>query len=159
MTFFVRAIVLVADIVAVVQFSQSVFGPQTRWKGGGFGMYTEPHPYRRFAWLILTDETGQEYRQRIWPLPREIRDAASASADGALEDLKHLETLAYRRAASGDVALDQAILDAARKIPWQANGDSLTPGSGEPVSETQSRIEVYEVAYDIGAGVIQSVPK
>jgi hypothetical protein len=42
-------------VVASVQLARVSFGGQTRWRGGGFGMYSEFHPNRNQIWLRALD--------------------------------------------------------------------------------------------------------
>jgi hypothetical protein len=52
---------LPAIIIAVAgfQFYQSKYHQLSRWKGGGFGMYSEVHPDRRQIWVITHDSSFQ----------------------------------------------------------------------------------------------------
>jgi hypothetical protein len=42
--------------VASVQLARVSFGGQSRWRGGGFGMYSEFHPNRNQIWLRALDQ-------------------------------------------------------------------------------------------------------
>ena len=52
----VRAIWLLAAVVAVVQMGVVRWVGATRWKLGGFGMYSEAHPNQRV--LVVRDAAG-----------------------------------------------------------------------------------------------------
>ncbi|MEM9061709.1 MAG: hypothetical protein AAGD13_14710 [Pseudomonadota bacterium] len=156
----VGAVIALAVAIAAFQFAQSVFGDQTRWKGGGFGMYTEPHPNSRVAWLILTDRDGTEYRQRLWRTPSSYREQADRQPAEINEAMYGLAELAYRRAGSGDTALDAAMFATADKIPWQAGPDGhLVVEGGTPLEPVSARVEIYELRFDIHDGVIRAVAK
>ena len=47
---------IIVFIVAIFQFIQTRNG-LTRWKGGGFGMYTELNYPHREVWIVLPDTT------------------------------------------------------------------------------------------------------
>jgi hypothetical protein len=56
--------------VASVQLARVSFGGQSRWRGGGFGMYSEFHPNQNQVWLRALDQPAAPPRR----LPDE-RDA------------------------------------------------------------------------------------
>lgn len=154
----IRGIVVIAVLVVAVQFSQSIFGQQTRWKGGGFGMYTEPHPSRRITWLVATDSAGAEHRVRLWPVTSVIRKEREAQAPDLRQRLRALEILANRRATSADSGLDGRLLTEALAMPWMRAADgSLALTGGTPLDAEAARIEIYEIRYAIGDGVIRAV--
>lgn len=65
-------LVLIPVVVALSQLYFSNFSDLTRWKGGGFGMYTDPHPnLSRFVWLEGTGDTSQ-VALRLFPLDTRI---------------------------------------------------------------------------------------
>jgi len=46
---------------------------QTRWKGGGFGMYADPHPNSyRVVWLVGETEDGEEAAFSLDPFDRRV---------------------------------------------------------------------------------------
>jgi hypothetical protein len=49
--------------VAAFQFYQVYYHQLSRWKGGGFGMYSEVHPLWRQVWIISDDSTFQVKKQ------------------------------------------------------------------------------------------------
>ena len=53
-TFFKWLLISVPISVAVWQLYQSNFSNLTRWKGGGFGMYTDIHINHRCIWIEIT---------------------------------------------------------------------------------------------------------
>jgi hypothetical protein len=84
---------LPAIIIAVAgfQFYQSNYHQLSRWKGGGFGMYSEVHPDRRQIWVITHDSSFQvniqsklyaaAYRLKIKPDKKNTIAFASKAAN------------------------------------------------------------------------------
>src|SRR5688572_14045580 len=44
--------------IASTQLGRVFFSGQSRWRGGGFGMYSEFHPNLTQVWLVERDPTG-----------------------------------------------------------------------------------------------------
>ena len=56
------AVFALVTLVALAQIVLSTSTTFSRWKGGGFGMYSEPHPYSaRSLWVQLRDANGATY--------------------------------------------------------------------------------------------------
>ena len=54
-------VVVVPILVALLHLVMIQSSSQTRWKGGGFGMYADPHPNSyRVVWLVGKDEDGED---------------------------------------------------------------------------------------------------
>ena len=49
--------------VASVQLARVAFSGQSRWRGGGFGMYSEFHPNRNQIWLRALDQPAAPPRR------------------------------------------------------------------------------------------------
>jgi len=78
--------------VAALSLYRSQTSDLHRWKGGGFGMYTDPHPSRRMMW-IEGEIAGEHTAFRVYPI--DWRMAISGMRDSDLRrDLFHLEDLA-----------------------------------------------------------------
>ena len=62
-------VLLIPLVIAVIQLYYSNFDNLSAWRGGGFGMYTEPHPvhYRTAFICFDNDDTGSESCLRIYP--------------------------------------------------------------------------------------------
>ena len=77
--------------VAAFQFYQHHYHQLSRWKGGGFGMYSEVHPDRRQIWVITRDSSFQinnksklyaaAYRLKIKPNKKNTMAFALKTAD------------------------------------------------------------------------------
>lgn len=63
------AILLSAGAVAGLQAVLASTTALSRWKGGGFGMYTDPHPYQsRVVWLVpRNDGAALHEALRLYP--------------------------------------------------------------------------------------------
>lgn len=53
-------------LVIVAQMCFSQFSTLNRWKGGGFGMYTSPHPQERSILMEARSENGAVYK-KVYP--------------------------------------------------------------------------------------------
>jgi hypothetical protein len=58
--------------VAIVQIFLVQGSDLNRWKGGGFGMYSDPHSFQRFVWVRGLGE-GEERAIRVFPLDKRLR--------------------------------------------------------------------------------------
>ncbi|MCU0389014.1 MAG: hypothetical protein MUE71_10445 [Chitinophagaceae bacterium] len=82
-------------LVFAAQFYQVHYHRLSRWKGGGFGMYSEVHPKHRQVWLdidgkktnILMDSATPKVLQQkafylpIQPSPEKLKAFASLAAE------------------------------------------------------------------------------
>jgi hypothetical protein len=71
------AIFATVTVVALVQVVLSTSTTFSRWKGGGFGMYSEPHPLgSRCLWVELRDPNGST-SLRLSPIDSGLDSALS----------------------------------------------------------------------------------
>jgi hypothetical protein len=67
-------VVAVPILVALLHLVMIQSSSQTRWKGGGFGMYADPHPNSyRVVWLIGEDEDGEDVAFSLDPFDDRVR--------------------------------------------------------------------------------------
>ncbi len=66
------ALFVVPLLIAANQIFRSNFSDLTRWKGGGFGMYTEMYPENRSVWLI-SESRDTTLVTKIYPITLEQR--------------------------------------------------------------------------------------
>lgn len=60
-------------LVALLHLVMIESSSQTRWKGGGFGMYADPHPNSyRVVWLVGKSEDGEEAAFSLDPFDRRV---------------------------------------------------------------------------------------
>jgi hypothetical protein len=65
--------VSVPILVALLHLVMIQSSSQTRWKGGGFGMYADPHPNSyRVVWLVGETEDGEEAAFSLDPFDRRV---------------------------------------------------------------------------------------
>jgi hypothetical protein len=66
-------VVGVPILVALLHLVMIQSSSQTRWKGGGFGMYADPHPNSyRVVWLVGEDEDGEETAFSLDPFDERV---------------------------------------------------------------------------------------
>jgi len=66
-------VVSVPILVALLHLVMIQSSSQTRWKGGGFGMYADPHPNSyRVVWLVGETEDGEEAAFSLDPFDRRV---------------------------------------------------------------------------------------
>ena len=67
-------VVGVPILVALLHLVMIQSSSQTRWKGGGFGMYADPHPNSyRVVWLVGEDEDGEDVAFSLDPFDDRVR--------------------------------------------------------------------------------------
>ena len=123
----------------------------TPWKGGGFGMYTEPHSNSRAVWVLLdgVDENGDEKTAelRLYPKTRAFRNwqsNASVAGSGVLERLYvSAESIRFYPRESNASKL----LDRADRILWptQITG-GVSPREGRSFAPEDIQILVLETS-------------
>ena len=60
-------------LIALLHLVMIQSSSQTRWKGGGFGMYADPHPNSyRVVWLVGESEDGEEAAFSLEPFDRRV---------------------------------------------------------------------------------------
>ena len=84
-----------AWFVALLQLYFVSAADLTRWRGGGFGMYSDPHPnLARRVWLVGQGQ-GRELAVRLWPLDERLKEAAEENWRFR-ESLERLQKVAGR---------------------------------------------------------------
>ncbi|GMG85267.1 hypothetical protein LNKW23_44850 [Paralimibaculum aggregatum] len=129
----VSALMLAAALIGGAQYYQSHFDLLTPWKGGGYGMYTEPHPNYRSVWAL---GAGGEGAAAVRLFPRPAGDLA-ALAGGVIPRDRQIAIL--RQAAY------------LRFFPRAAEAARLQALIGAP-----TRIEVHELRLSVAHGEIRT---
>lgn len=149
----VLATLLVVLVVVNVslQFYTHKTTALTPWKGGGFGMYTEPHADSRTVWLEM--RSGDQLAQmRLYPENKIIadwQDGISLKGGQFLEGItnKAAELRFYPRTKEAE-----EIINLASRTAWL---DDLTggvqPEVGNAFLPSNMRIVVYENIQDMTA--------
>jgi len=152
----VLAALLTLVVIANVgwQFYSHKTTTLTPWKGGGFGMYTAPHPDTRSVWLEMDGVTDRA-QMRIYPRNRDLHDwidGVSLRGGAVLRDIS-LKGASMRYFPRDDTA--KALISQAARIGWL---DSFTggvaPKSGKTFAPQDMRIVVYETVYDAHAKTV-----
>lgn len=145
----VQALVAVAICIAVVQFGLARFGSQSSWKGGGFGMYTEPHPQNRKVWAVLSSG-GRDYPVLLWPVTEALRDPHRDLPAEVTAPLQAAVDAAYEVSTSARAGASAELARIAGEIDWtlgEHGAPVLAGGRDLPVDAV--RVEVHELHYDI----------
>ena len=112
-----RVLVAGAFCVALLQITLSLSGGLTRWKGGGFGMYTEPHPSKRRVWLTLTTDDGI-HPVMLFPIAKPLLAVDRQEHKADLKRIGEANRLAGRLATSGDFQLVEKIIGLVKDLNW-----------------------------------------
>nr|WP_323776592.1 hypothetical protein [Amylibacter sp.] len=128
--------------------------PLLAWKGGGFGMYTEPHAEDRAVWLHLEGKDGTAFVQ-LWPeTPAfvEWREAARVSGGAYLAALtKNAERFRFY---PRDVQAARLINQLSR-VRWpEALIGQVTPESDSVFKPDRLTLEVYENRFDLESNTV-----
>lgn len=150
----VYALIAVVAIITLAQLVHSNTSALSSWKGGGFGMYTDPHPTRRVVWLGLESADGAWPVKLMLPAERLYKTRAGLGAedrrafDAALLLAREMRT--YPRDA-----LAANLAEQLRRLEWRLSGTGeVGLVEGAPLAVERFRLEVYELRTDIQAGSI-----
>lgn len=142
--------VLVAGNVVLQAYTHKTT-PLLAWKGGGFGMYTEPHAEDRSVWLTFQGAEGTA-SVRVWP---ETADYTAWRDKGGLRGAAFLNTITdqaerfryYPRSGQAE-----SLIGLAARLRWPENmvGD-VKPTAGKAFQRNDITVTVYENRYDVQA--------
>jgi hypothetical protein len=151
------AVVLVVLVVANVcfQFYTHKTTALTPWKGGGFGMYTEPHADGRTVWLEMQGASSV-VQMRVYPENEIIRawiDGVSLGGGKALSTISN--QAAGLRHFPNEKKANELVQSAAR-IGWldQITG-GVKPKDGATFKPEDIRVIVYENLQDMNAAKLK----
>ena len=153
------ATMLICLIIAnvIFQFFTHKTTALTAWKGGGFGMYTAPHPDGRTVWLELQG-LGGSVEIRVYPENEELRSWINGVSLQGGAALRTITTQAKSLRHYPDEKKATALIDSVARIKWL---DSFTKGVTPKESQTfkpeDIHIRVYEKVQDMQSGVIKRV--
>lgn len=125
--------------------------PLLAWKGGGFGMYTEPHAEDRSVWLTFKGADGTA-SVRVWP---ETPNYIAWRDKGGLRGTAFLNTITYQaerlryypRAGQAD-----ALIVLAARLRWpESMIGGVKPVEGKGFKANNISITVFENRYDVKA--------
>jgi hypothetical protein len=149
--------ILVAANVLIQAYTHKTT-PLLAWKGGGFGMYTEPHAEDRSVWLTFrgAEETATV---RLWP---ETPEFAAWQAKAGLRGTAFLSSIRYSaervRYFPRSGQADELVSLAAR-VKWPENlVGELKPAEGKVFKRNDITLTVFENRYDVKAQKVIRTP-
>ena len=131
--------------VAVTQLALTACCDLTSWRGGGFGMYSDPHPkVSRYVWLVGESRDGDgEAAVRLSPLDDRLRGRRTRDSYRYAGWLKRIEQIAYR-GKNFPVQLDDAAIATRIRALLAKYGDDSVIEAVFPYKDLELRlIEVY----------------
>ena len=142
-------VLLLVGVVAVAGLS--LFRSQTsdlhRWKGGGFGMYTDPHPTSRMMWLEGEIE-GERTAFRIYPTDERMQTACMRDTE-LRRDLYNLADLA-RDIRNYPAGSDLSNIKAQARYVLKQHGDAPELGAIFPRTEVHFKVVELRISPDYG---------
>ena len=126
----------------------------TPWKGGGFGMYTEPHSDSRTVWIRIrgVDANGYEISAdvRLYPKTGLMRQWQNAVSRGGSQSLQRLTNTAEGlRFFPNDTNMG-SLAEFASRIRWPEDAvGKLQPMNGNSFSARDITVLVAEKYVDI----------
>lgn len=142
---------LVAIVIGnvVFQFYTHKTTTLTSWKGGGFGMYTDPHSNSRSIWLQVEGQEGMS-QFIVYPRSKLHSDWIEASDRRGRAGLRRVSTIAAKMRYYPRRENAEDLIKAASRIAWTPGfvGD-LTPKEGQYFKRADYRVLVYENYDDV----------
>lgn len=153
------AMLLVGLIVVNVffQFYTHKTTALTAWKGGGFGMYTVPHPDGRTIWLEMQGKDGVA-EIRVYPENENLREWINGVSLRGGAVLQAITTQAALMRYFPDEQKAAALIDRVARIRWlDSFTGGISPKDGETFKPEDIHIRVYDNVQDMQAGTIKRV--
>lgn len=107
------------------------------WKGGGFGMYTEPHVINRSLWVEF-EEDGETRHFRLAPKPPKRSDVV---VDSNVSDFNALVTRADRFRFFPTERGANKVLDAIRAMQWKDDLNGMSESTSVYILENRSDLK------------------
>lgn len=139
------AVTVIAGLAAInvlVQTYMHKTTALTAWKGGGFGMYTEPHPDQR---TVLLEIGGGAAQLVLWPEGGNVSDWAGSLQPQGRKAVLSLQDQAARFRYYPRDRLAAALIDRAARFRWDnslLNG--LTPEQGKTFDASRLTLRVTD---------------
>ncbi len=129
-------------LVAVLQVRLVDISNLSRWKGGGFGMYADPHPASaRKIWL--TDDVPGGASIRLYPIDGRLERAGMQDV-GLCRELENISDLAREHRNFPDLKHTAPLCRAVRSFYDQYGADSpiagILPGDNWRLRTTELRL-------------------
>jgi hypothetical protein len=138
-------------LVAAHQFIRSHDHVLSAWKGGGFGMYTTPHPFAARATVLVIDGNPLQLAPKNPSFEAWVRTVAPSSA----AYLGRLHGLATRMRSYPDAAAANRLIALAARVTWDKSlFDTLQDVGRQPAGSI--RVVILEIARRPSVGQITS---
>lgn len=148
------AVTLLALVVAanvILQMYTHKTTALTAWKGGGFGMYTEPHGEDRSVWLQVAGVDGIA-SIRLWPPTDAFQDWRDSAGVSGRTFLDGFQRRAARMRFFPRESGAQDLISRAARMRWPENQlGTVTPREGRLFAKTDIHLIVYENRFDIAS--------
>ena len=156
----ITALALVVAGNVLLQLFMHKTTPLTAWKGGGFGMYTEPHAEARGVWLFLKGTNGTAQVQ-LWPESADLKRWREGVSPKAASFLGGLVRDAERMRYYPTQANAQRLAKQASRVRWPETViGPVTPANGKSFKGAEVVIEVTETDLDVATATAnQTTPK
>ena len=89
-------IIIIPIIVAGIQIYLNKADTLSAWRGGGFGMYTEPHPVKSRVAFLINNTNPENNWIRVYPLDERF-GRESYSNNSYLSELKQISAVVASR--------------------------------------------------------------
>ncbi len=126
----------------------------TAWKGGGFGMYTEPHADGRTVWLEMRGGNGT-VEMRVYPENEELRiwiDGVSLRGGAALQIIS---SQAEKLRHFPDQQKADALIQNVARIGWlDSITGGVTPKAGKTFKPEDIRVMIYDTVQNMQAKIL-----
>lgn len=128
--------------------------PLLAWKGGGFGMYTEPHVEDRSVWLTFNSETGSA-SVRLFPETPEFADWRAAAGLRGTSFLNTMQSTAERLLYFPRSKSAEDLVGYASRVRWPENLVGIVkPTEGKVFKRSDITLTVFENRYDVSAQTV-----
>ena len=153
------ATVLICLIITNVffQFFTHKTTALTAWKGGGFGMYTAPHPDGRAVWLELQGQDGF-VEIRVYPENEDLRNWINGVSLQGGAALRTITTQASLLRYFPDEKNAISLIDSVARIRWLSSlTKGISPKEGQTFKPEDIHVRVYDKVQDMQSGTIKRV--
>mgnify|MGYP000395070035 CR=1 FL=1 len=151
----VSVLALVVGANVLLQMYMHKTTPLTAWKGGGFGMYTEPHGEDRSVWIEVEGQNGVG-AIRLWPPTTEFSQWVSTAGPSGQAYINALQRSAERLRFFPKSQQSKELIARAARVRWPNSliGDVI-PSEGRVFAPTEIRLFVFENRYNLQAKKVE----
>lgn len=154
----VLALAGVAAANVLIQLWMHRTTPLTAWKGGGFGMYTEPHADARSVWAAFAGEGGTAYL-RLWPEDPRLAGWRKSVSTRSADFLSRQVWLAERFRYNPRDGQARTMTENLARVRFPGTVvEGVQPANGKTFASDAITLHVLENAYDIPGAQVARVP-